>query len=159
MITIRPKQPEDKKDIAEVEASATATLRKTYRPNQTALNHKKNISSDVQQFVAEHDGHVVGVIGYYISHNVIHIIGLGVHNTYKGCGVGSALVNAVVVAAQEQNIPVLAVQTVEETGNVPFFEAFGFQVVSRCTDEYAESTDGSQLTNVCLKMETKEDSI
>jgi len=159
MITIRPQRPEDKRDIAEVEASATATLRKTYRPNQKALMHKRNITPEIQQLVAERDGHVIGVIGYYVSHDVMHILGLGVHHTYRGCGIGSSLVKSVIVTAQDQNIPALVVQTVEETGNVPFFEALGFQVASRCADEYAESTDGRKLTDVCLMMEFRKDRI
>ncbi len=44
MITIRPEKPDDQSGIQEVDASATATLRRTYRPSQKAIANKTRIS-------------------------------------------------------------------------------------------------------------------
>lgn len=49
-------------------------------------------------------------------------------------------------------LPFLVARTIEETGNVPIFEALGFKIESRCPVEFSESVAGNQLTEVNLRM-------
>lgn len=152
MITIRDSKPEDAQSVAEVEASATATLRQVYRPNQKALSHKSKIARDLVRLVAECDGRIVGTTRYYVDGGAIRIVGLGVHAEFRHRGIARALVSAVADRAREQGLPCVVTRTVEETGNVPIFEALGFEVDSRCPDEYSESVTGAKLTDVSLMM-------
>lgn len=78
MITVRNEQIGDAEALAQVTASATATLRKTYRPNENALANKKRISRDLQRVVAVATGRLVGTTQYFVDGDCIRIVGLGV---------------------------------------------------------------------------------
>lgn len=150
--TVRDSRPEDAEAVRQVEASATATLRQTYRPNPRALSHKRTISRILRRLVAELDGAIVGTTQYYVDGNALRVIGLGVHSDFRRQGVAHALLAEVTERARRQRLPGVVTRTVEQTGNVPMFEALGFEVASRCPDEYSESVAGGELTSVSLKM-------
>jgi len=78
MITLRHSAPEDAEGIAAVNASATATLRRTNRPNQKALANRRRISPELSRLVAVFQGRIVGTTGFYVDGDALRIIGLGV---------------------------------------------------------------------------------
>jgi len=158
MITVRTSTPDDAKGIAEVEASATGTLRQTYRPNRKALSHKSSIAGKLVRLVAESDRRIVGTTQYYREGNALRIIGLGVHRDFRRHGVARALVSSVADRARSDRLCCVAARTVKETGNVPILEALGFEVVSECPDEYSVSVAGGQLTDVSLRMKIDQES-
>jgi ribosomal protein S18 acetylase RimI-like enzyme len=153
MITVRESKLEDAEAVARVEASAIATLRQTYRPNQKALAQRKGISRKLFRLVAEHNGGIVGTTQYYVDGTAMRIIGLGVRSDFRRQGVARALLAEVVDRARRKGLSHLVLRTVEETGNVPIFEALGFEVESRCPDEYSESISGGRLRDVGLRMQ------
>ena len=153
MIRIRTSMRGDENGVAKVAASATATLRQTYRPNQKALAHKKWISGDLHRLVAELDGQIVGTARYYVDGDAIRIIGLGVDSDFRRLGVARALVNRIADLARRRGLAAVVTRTVVQTGNVPIFEALGFQVVSEHPDDYSISEDGRTLTEADLQME------
>jgi len=65
MIVIREATPSDSESVTDVDRSATATLRETYRPNQVALAHKHRVSINRIQLVALLGNRVVGTTQYY----------------------------------------------------------------------------------------------
>ncbi len=151
-IMVRAFKPEDAQGVAEVEASATATLRQVYRPNQKALSHKSKIMREMVRIVAECQGRIVGTTQYYVDGEAIRIIGLGVHGDFRHRGVARALVSWVTTRAREQSIPCIVARTVKETGNVPIFQMLGFDIESKRPDEYADNIAGGSLTDVSLRM-------
>ncbi|MBM4263722.1 MAG: GNAT family N-acetyltransferase [Deltaproteobacteria bacterium] len=151
MITIRSSLPEDAEGIRRVSESATATLRKTYRPNQKALENRKSFSSQLNRLVALVDGEIAGTTQFYRDGEALRIIGLFVHPDYRRRGVARAIVDEVVEIALKQGIDLLVTRTVKETGNVPIFEKMGFDVMSVHADEYSESDEFRQLSEVDLQ--------
>ena len=156
MITVRDSQPEDVEAVARVDASARATLRETYRPNQKALAHKQSITRELRRLVATSGGTLVGTTRYYVDGDAMRLIGLGVHRGFRRQGVARALVAEVAERTRRLGLSVLITHTVAETGNVPVFEALGFEVQSRCPDEYSESVSGAPLTAVSMKLSVGE---
>ena len=152
MITVRDSKREDAEAVRAVEASATTTLRQVYCPNRKAWRHRQSISRSLCRLVAESDGAIVGTTQYVVVEDVIRVIGLGVHHDFRRQGVARALIGEVARQAQSCGIRFVVLHTVEQTGNVPIFEALGFHVRSRCPEEYAESITGGELTDVCLEL-------
>lgn len=151
MISVRDGTPGDADQLAQVEASATATLRLTYRPNDRALRNKQVLSSELRRLVAESDGRIVGTTQYFVDGDALRLIGLAVHGDFRRRGVARALVTAVAERARSQQLSSLVTRTVEETGNVPTFRALGFEVESRCPDEYSMGVAGGIVTDVSLR--------
>ncbi len=156
MITVRDSRPEDAEAVREVEASATATLRAIYRPNEKALRCKQTISRNLCRLVAERDGTVVGTAQYFADGRAMRVIGLGVRGDFRRQGVARAIVAEIAGRAASLGLPSVVTRTVEQTGNVPIFEALGFKVTARCPDEYSESVTGGELTDVSLEMQVSD---
>ena len=154
MILVRPAGPDDAGAVAKVDASATATLRQTYRPNEKAFANRKRISRELRRVVALLDGQVVGTIQYYLDGSSLAIIGLGVLDEFRRRGVARALIEALAESARQHGACDVVVRTVKETGNVPIFECLGFHVVSETPDTFSESEEYSELTDVELQMAT-----
>jgi GNAT superfamily N-acetyltransferase len=151
-ITVRDCRPEDAAVVRDVQASATVTLRQTYRPNARALRHKRSLSHELRRLVAECNGSVVGTAQYFVDGNTMRIIGLGVHSDFRRRGVARALVAEIRRRAGLCGLPRVVTRTVEQTGNVPIFEALGFEPTASCRDDYSESLAGGDLTDVSLEM-------
>ena len=152
MIVVRPLSPEDVDAVTEVTASAIATLRKTYRPNRLARANKGKIAGKLNRIVAEIDGRVVGTVQYYTHGSELRLIGLFVHADARRQGVARALVDKLADTARQLGLSRLTCHTVEETGNVPIFERFGFTVTRRESDDYSESDTHAELTDVEMVM-------
>lgn len=153
MIIVRAAMPKDQNGIAKVEASATATLRRTYRPNREALIHGKMISRNMRRLVAESDGKIVGTVQYHVDGDAIRMIGLGVDADCRRCGVARALVNEIADNARRCGIASIVTCTVVQTGNVPIFEALGFRVCSICPDKFSVTDGGRELEEASLRMD------
>jgi ribosomal protein S18 acetylase RimI-like enzyme len=149
-LSIRARTPDDAAGIAEVEASATATLRRVYRPNAAAQVNIEGIAHSLNALVAVGEGRIVGTVQFRVEGDALQFVGLGVLDLYRGRGVARALVEAGVLIARDQGLSAVVARTVEETGNVGFFEHCGFVVVSRRPDSFAVGVDGREVTDVEL---------
>ncbi len=78
--------------------------------------------------VAEDEGEVVGVCGLTVVWaNLAEVYSLAVRSSYRGHGLGKALVEACVAEAQELHIRKIMTLTYEQT----FFERCGFNIIDR----------------------------
>lgn len=148
MPTVRTATPTDQEGVLQVEASATATLRKTYRPTKRAMANKKNIEKQLIRLVAEEDGRIVGTVQYEITENTLHMIGLGVHEAYRRKGIARKIIGCLSDIGRARSLRSISLFTIKETGNVPIFEKLRFEVVSETLDEFFESDRFGSLTEV-----------
>lgn len=153
MITIRAEKPDDQPGIQEVDASATATLRRTYRPSQKAIANKARIRKQTQRLVAVINDRVVGSVEYHITDQSLGIMGLGVHQDFRLLGVARSLFCALEAIASKEGVARIQLYTVKETGNVDIFKRLGFMVASEQEDEFSESDGFSKLTGVEMVMQ------
>ncbi|OXM15574.1 N-acetyltransferase [Paenibacillus herberti] len=78
--------------------------------------------------IAEIDGEIVGCGSLTrLGLDLVEIRSLGISEGYKGCGIGSKLVEQLIQQAKEQRIPKIMALTYE----VRFFERNGFSVVDK----------------------------
>lgn len=148
MIDVRLAGPDDAAAIKTVDAAATATLRKTYRPNQAALANKARLSTRLKRLVATVDGQIVGTVQYYVEKDSVRVIGLGVHPDFRCQGVAHALLRFLEAAGREGGATRLHLYTVKQTGNVEVFCRLGFIVIAERKDEFSESDTHQFLTDV-----------
>ena len=153
MIAIRHEKPDDQPGIQEVDASATATLRRTYRPSQKAIVSKERIRKQTQRLVAVINDRIVGTVEYHITDQSLGIMGLGVHQDFRMLGVARSLFCALEAIAAKEEAARLHLYTVKETGNVDVFKRLGFMVASEQEDEFSESDGFSKLTGVEMVMQ------
>lgn len=137
MITIREPDATDTDAINRISESAIKTLRETYRPTRLAMKNKTRLQKELHRLVAEFDGTVAGTVRYYIIGNALHLIGLGVHIDYRKKGIGAALISELVRIGTGFNLDKIVLHTVKETGNVPFFENSGFEIIKESEDLYS----------------------
>lgn len=82
-----------------------------------------------RSLVAERDGEVVGFA--ILEHRFGYLDSLFVHHKYQGCGIGSALLDAVELAARRAELEYLV--TDASLTAEPFFRARGFRRARRQT--------------------------
>ncbi|OAB43082.1 N-acetyltransferase [Paenibacillus antarcticus] len=89
----------------------------------------KVLEQQLDQFVvAEHLGVVIGCGSLCrLGTDLVEIRSLGILEDYKGQGIGSMLVDALIEEARQQNIPKVMALTYE----VSFFVKNGFEVVEK----------------------------
>lgn len=126
MIVVRPAQRGDEPAIAEVSASALATLREVYRPSPAAIARRHGLAL-LPRLVALVDEQLVGTVEYALGEDRLHLMGLFVAASHRQTGVARALVEELAKLAENRR---LSLNTIRETGNVPIFERLGFAVVS-----------------------------
>jgi ribosomal protein S18 acetylase RimI-like enzyme len=148
MIVVRPEGPDDGPGIQAVDAAATATLRQTYRPNQRALANRARLTAHLSRLVATVDDRVVGTVQYYVEHESVSIIGLGVHPGFRRRGIASELILSLEEIGRREGGMRLHLHTVKETGNVEVFRHLGFIVIAEHEDEFSESDTYERLTDV-----------
>ena len=148
MIIVRFETFNDQAGIQIVDAVATATLRKTYRPNKKALENKAKISRHLQRLVALIDDIVVGTVQYYMDKNSLNIIGLGVHPDFHRNGVARELIRFMEKIARTEGVNCLRLHTVKQTGIVEIFKHLGFEIVVDKEDEFFESDIYPNLIDV-----------
>ena len=126
MIFVRPARVGDEPAIAEVSASALATLRQVYRPTPAAILRRRELAL-LPRLVALVDDQLVGTVEYALGVERLHLMGLFVAASHRQIGVARALVAELARLAHERP---LSLNTIRETGNVPIFERLGFAIVS-----------------------------
>jgi predicted N-acetyltransferase YhbS len=151
VVTIREATPADADEIAAVRASAVATLRKTYRPNQKALAHKQAIAPALMTLVAVLDGRVVGSVDYHLTSGRVHFLSLDVHADWRRQGVARQLVEELVRIGREAGATRLSTYAVVETGNPAIFERIGFRVISVERSNFFESDRFDVVTEAYLE--------
>ena len=78
--------------------------------------------------VAEAGGEILGCVSLLpYNSGLIEVRSLVVGDQYQGVGIGSRLVQALIIEARHRHIPTLFTLT----RKVPFFERFGFQMTER----------------------------
>jgi ribosomal protein S18 acetylase RimI-like enzyme len=154
-LTIRVARPEDSDGIESVKASAIATLRKTYRPNQKAIAHKQTISTSLTQLVALCSDRVIGAVEYRIEADRVHFLSLDVHLDSRRQGVARRLVAELDAIGKKSGAAKLSTYTVTQTGNVEIFRRLGFRVVSEEPTELYESDRHAALTESYLEREIR----
>jgi ribosomal protein S18 acetylase RimI-like enzyme len=148
MIQVRPSRPEDDVAIKEVDASATATLRETYRPNKRALANKAGIAANLQRLVATINGQVVGTVEWDIDGDSVRVVGLGVHSDFRRQGVARQLLSSLEDIGRELGATRLHLHAVRQTGNVDVFTRLGFRIVAEQDDLFSESDRYPILTDI-----------
>ena len=138
----------DNEAISSVIDSAVATLRKTYRPTQRAIEHKTTKNLNLQRLVAIIDDRVAGSVQYCFANHCVSIIGLDVHADYRKKGVARSLICRIKQIGIKEKARCLKLHTIKETGNVKIFRRLGFKVVSEQPDDFFESDKFDTLTDV-----------
>lgn len=148
MITVRPADEKDRADVEAIAATATATLRQTYRPTPAALANRSQLARSLQRLVATCDGRVVGTVQYWVEDRIVRVIGLGVHPEYRRQGVARSLLQALEAIGNQHQAVAVRLHTVRETGNVEVFQRLGFSIIAEQEDLFSESDVYSRLTDV-----------
>lgn len=122
-------------------APLRAVYRKTTRPSRSPSRTSRAI-------VADWDERLVGAVSYYFQDRQVRLFALAVHPDFRHRGVARALIEWVAGNVCSKGHPVLGLYTIEETGNVPFFERLGFHTVSRRVAVDAASPSGGPVHEV-----------
>lgn len=150
-VEIRDALPADADQIASVSASAMATLRETYRPNEHALAHKQSTAQSLTRLVAVVDGQVVGSVEYKIELERVHFLSLYVHADHRRQGVATQLVAKLAKIGKQAGAKALSAYTVTQTGNCGTFEKMGFRVIYEEPSELFESDRFDTITETYLE--------
>lgn len=134
-IIIRHTEPKDVNDIYELqkgERFVWGTLRSPYPSIYQVQKQVENPADHIVSLVAEIDGKVVGRLGLttFSRPRRKHAggLGMGVHDDYAGRGVGSALMEAAIDAADNWlNITRLELDVfVDNTAAIGLYKKYGF---------------------------------
>lgn len=150
-IIIRNELPTDVDDLAQVNQSALATLRQTYRPNQKAIAKRQETSKSLNRLVAVLNNRVVGSVEYRLNSDRLHLMSLEVHSDFRRKGVARQLVEALFQIGKSLGARRLTAYTVTQTGNPLIFARMGFRVISEEPSEYFESERFETLTETLLE--------
>jgi len=150
-VEIRQATPADADEIAVVCASAVATLREVYRPNQKALAHKQAIAETLTRLVAVSNGRVIGAVEYSLTADRVHFLSLDVHCDYRRRGVAKQLVAELARIGKRAGAARLSTYTVTQTGNPAIFARLGFRVISEEPSAFFESDRFDTLTEAYLE--------
>lgn len=123
---------------------------KAWAPESFDMSVWENVMSELQPFIAEVDGMIVGYCDLQPDGLIDHFF---CHHEYQGQGVGRALMNHILRLAAERGVARLY-SHVSVTAQ-PFFERYDFSIVN----EQLVTIRGQQLINYvmerqCLKDDT-----
>jgi ribosomal protein S18 acetylase RimI-like enzyme len=147
MITVRIATEDDEAAASLLARGAFDELRRIYKPKDSAAA----ANSPGLRLVAEIDRRIVGTVRYEIEGQKLHLRGLAVAAGHRRTGVGRALVEHCSGIAISAGLRSLSLYTINETGNVAFFERLGFRVVREEPASWAESPLGADLIEVYLE--------
>jgi ribosomal protein S18 acetylase RimI-like enzyme len=150
-VEVREEMAADADDVAAVSASAIATLRETYRPNQKALANKQAIADSLTRLVAVHNGRVVGTVQYTLIDDRVHFLSLGVLAEFRRHGVTRRLIEELAKVGRLAGAAKLSTFTVTQTGNCEIFERLGFRVILEEPSDYFESDHFKTITEAYLE--------
>jgi len=151
IVTIRPSLPSDEFAVAEIEASAAATLRRVYAPRPDARCHLENEGRTIARLVACADGRVVGTLRYWIDGERLHLLGLGVLDDRRRQGVARRMIEHAADIARQAGCRRLSLYTVRQTGNVAVFARLGFTPVAEEPSRLLVSPTGGDLSEVYME--------
>ena len=125
MLTVRIATEDDEAAASLLARRAFDELRRIYTPKDSAAA----ASSPGLRLVAEIDRRIVGTVRYEIEGQKLHLRELAVAAGHRRTGVGRALVEHCSGIAISAGLRSLSLYTINETGNVAFFERLGFRIV------------------------------
>lgn len=150
-IYVRDARNDDAERVAVTCEAAFAPLRSIYRPKGEAIARQAERVQTGTRLVAELAGTLVGTVQYDLHTRQLHVIGLAVHPDYQRRGVARCLLDEIDQRAVLLGQPVVVLDTIKETGNVPLFEKLGFRVTREEVATWCQSETFSQVHDV--KME------
>lgn len=152
MIIVREALPVDHDGVENVVISATAILRKIYRPGPNAISARSKLAASCRRLVAVADGEIVGTTQYFCESDAIRLLGLMVRADRQRMGVSRALIAHLAALARNCDKQKLRARTIKETGNVPVFQRLGFIATEEHPDTLFVSDHFPCLTEVDLEM-------
>ncbi len=147
MIKIRKQIEPDIKAVKDIITAATDELRSIYRPIKTKIQNEIEKPISIVAIIQEN---VVGSAEYLIYENSILVRGLAVSPIHRKQGVARAIVEYVMLKAQEEGKTELVLSTIKETGNTYAFLHMGFTVASEKISEIYEGVQSEQVTLVTM---------
>ena len=143
-ITIRKATRDDAEHVAAIFDAAFAPLRSIYRPTGELVARQAEHAKEGTRLVAEVEEQVVATVQFDGHKEHVHVIGLAVHPDFQRMGIARRMIDWIVTQAPILGHNLVVLDTIKETGNVPFFEKLGFHVfyegVTTCfvSEEYPE---------------------
>ena len=127
-IHVREARSDDADRVSVICEAAFAPLRSIYRPTGAAIARQTERAHLGTQLVAEFEGALAATVQYDQHADHVHVIGLAVHPDYQRRGIAGFLLEEICQRAILLKQPVVVLDTIKETGNVPIFEKLGFRV-------------------------------
>lgn len=127
-IHVRDARSDDADRVSVICEAAFAPLRSIYRPTDAAIARQTERTQMGTRLVAEFAGALAATVQYDQHADHVHVIGLAVHPAYQQRGIARALLDEICQRAILLVQPVVVLDTIKETGNVPLFEKLGFRV-------------------------------
>lgn len=149
--TIRDANDRDAAAVAEVVDAAFEPLRTIYQPTRQTIERQAIHRNHRNRLIGEADGRMAGTVQYDVHPDRLHAMGLAIHPYYQRMGLARLLLQSIEDRARLTGRPLVVLNTIEETGNVPIFEKLGFQVVSRVVATWCVSTLHSAVHDVTLQ--------
>lgn len=127
-------------------------LHQIYRPTGQAKKIKTSDKDLWTSFGYYTGGQLVGYAEVKTCDNELYLRSLAVEKQYRRQGIARELINQVV--QKYDQVKVVSLWCVEQTGNVFIFKALGFNIFQKLESDLFELPDGTKATEVRLKNET-----
>lgn len=150
-VEIRYADESDRAGYAEIDRLATADLRAVYQPTEKAEKSRSAMSRQLHRLVALGSSRIVGTVQYHMNSDRLAFLGLGVHPHFRRQGIARQLIEELEAIAVRNQVELLTLYTVRQTGNVDVFQSLGFTVVSEERTDFFESPTGEPLTEVLMQ--------
>ena len=150
MIITRLATSTDMEEVQTVMKAAFASVRDVYRPKPDAVPTSEKSNLDTKTIVALINGETVGALTVYQDTTALHVSQLAVIPKFRKRGVARALLQSANEAAIECGANLLALNTIQETGNVAIFQRLGFTVDATTEATWCISDRFPQLNDVSM---------
>jgi len=136
-VQVRPTRAEDRRACALLYAAVAEERRYIGGEPPIDIEKRAETWSIDGDFVAEADGEVIGNLHVQATHHGFGIIGMMVAKDWRGRGVGSALMEAAIAYAREQNLHKLILDVfVHNEAAIALYKKFGFVEEGRRVKQY-----------------------
>jgi ribosomal protein S18 acetylase RimI-like enzyme len=149
VIVVREVRPSDEAEVQRVFDEAFAPVRRIYRPSEEMIAAVGK--SELERLVAVEDERVVGTVRFGTGDDRLRVIGLAVAPSHQRRGIARALIDRLSEIAILRDLRVLALFTIEQTGNALVFERLGFEVISEQPDTSSISVGGDDLIELYME--------